>query len=338
MRVLMSKYPEVQTVVSQHGRPDDGTDATGFFNAEFFVPLEAVRDVAGGHRQGKAHAGHDGRAAAAVSGRGVQFLAVHPGQRRGGGVRASRARIPSRCTATIWRRWRRRPTQLPRCWPKCRASPISPCCARWASRPSASTSIGCGRRATAWRPGDVNAVVQTAIGGQSAGDFYEGTSDRHFPMMVRLAQPLSAESRCHSAHSGRRAPPARGSGAHPGAARGCGRRAIWCPARRSSIASSSSATCPSSSACAAAIWAAPCSRRSAPSMPRCSLPGGYRLEWVGEFGNLQEAIARLSVAVPLSIALDRAPAVLEFRQLARCAARRERDSHGACWAAFSPCG
>jgi heavy metal efflux system protein len=33
------------------------------------------------------------------------------------------------------------------------------------------------------------------------------------------------------------------------------------------------------------------------------LPGGYRLEWVGEFGNLQEAIARLGVAVPLSIAL-----------------------------------
>ena len=32
-------------------------------------------------------------------------------------------------------------------------------------------------------------------------------------------------------------------------------------------------------------------------------PGGYRLEWVGEFGNLQEAVARLMVAVPLSIAL-----------------------------------
>ena len=26
--------------ISQHGRPDDGTDATGFFNAEFFVPLK----------------------------------------------------------------------------------------------------------------------------------------------------------------------------------------------------------------------------------------------------------------------------------------------------------
>src|SRR6202007_222079 len=40
MRLAMLKYPEVQSVVSQNGRPDDGTDATGFFNAEFFVPLK----------------------------------------------------------------------------------------------------------------------------------------------------------------------------------------------------------------------------------------------------------------------------------------------------------
>jgi cobalt-zinc-cadmium resistance protein CzcA len=33
------------------------------------------------------------------------------------------------------------------------------------------------------------------------------------------------------------------------------------------------------------------------------LPAGYRLEWVGQFGELQEAIGRLSVAVPLSLAL-----------------------------------
>jgi cobalt-zinc-cadmium resistance protein CzcA len=33
------------------------------------------------------------------------------------------------------------------------------------------------------------------------------------------------------------------------------------------------------------------------------LPGGYRLEWVGEFGNLEEAISRLSIAVPMAIAL-----------------------------------
>ena len=36
-------------------------------------------------------------------------------------------------------------------------------------------------------PGDINATVQAAIGGQAAGDVYENGSDRHFPMIVRLA-------------------------------------------------------------------------------------------------------------------------------------------------------
>ena len=36
-------------------------------------------------------------------------------------------------------------------------------------------------------PGDINATVQAAIGGQAAGDVYENGSDRHFPMVVRLA-------------------------------------------------------------------------------------------------------------------------------------------------------
>src|SRR6202795_144989 len=38
MRKLIADRPEVESVVSQHGRPDDGTDAAGFFNAEFFAP------------------------------------------------------------------------------------------------------------------------------------------------------------------------------------------------------------------------------------------------------------------------------------------------------------
>src|SRR5262249_26538667 len=36
-------------------------------------------------------------------------------------------------------------------------------------------------------PGDINTTVQTAIGGQAAGDLYEYGSDRHFTMLVRLA-------------------------------------------------------------------------------------------------------------------------------------------------------
>ena len=40
MREILKSHPEVITVVSQHGRPDNGSDAAGFFNAEFFVPLK----------------------------------------------------------------------------------------------------------------------------------------------------------------------------------------------------------------------------------------------------------------------------------------------------------
>jgi cobalt-zinc-cadmium resistance protein CzcA len=38
-RQLLCSFPEVPQVVNQVGRPDDGTDTTGFFNIEFFVDL-----------------------------------------------------------------------------------------------------------------------------------------------------------------------------------------------------------------------------------------------------------------------------------------------------------
>ena len=38
-RVVMASFPEVTQVVSQTGRPDDGTDTAGFFNTEYFVDL-----------------------------------------------------------------------------------------------------------------------------------------------------------------------------------------------------------------------------------------------------------------------------------------------------------
>ena len=39
-RVILASFPEVNQVVSQVGRPDDGTDTTGFFNTEYFVDLK----------------------------------------------------------------------------------------------------------------------------------------------------------------------------------------------------------------------------------------------------------------------------------------------------------
>jgi heavy metal efflux system protein len=39
-RIKLASFPEVKQVVSQVGRPDDGTDDTGFFNTEYFVDLK----------------------------------------------------------------------------------------------------------------------------------------------------------------------------------------------------------------------------------------------------------------------------------------------------------
>jgi len=49
---------------------------------------------------------------------------------------------------------------------------------------------------------------------------------------------------------------------------------------------------------------------------RVTLPGGYRLDWVGEFGNLQEALARLEVIVPIAIMLICVLLFLNFGSLA----------------------
>ncbi len=39
-RAILASFPEVTQVASQVGRPDDGTDTTGFFNTEYFVDLK----------------------------------------------------------------------------------------------------------------------------------------------------------------------------------------------------------------------------------------------------------------------------------------------------------
>src|SRR6202044_2896427 len=48
---------------------------------------------------------------------------------------------------------------------------------------------------------------------------------------------------------------------------------------------------------------------------KVDLPPGYRLEWVGEFGNLQDAIERLKLVVPIGIGLILCLLYLNFSSL-----------------------
>jgi cobalt-zinc-cadmium resistance protein CzcA len=145
-------------------------------------------------------------------------------------------------------------------------------------------------------------VVQAAIGGQSAGDLYEEGSDRHFPMIVRLKAPYR-----QSLDAVRRIPiaapdPTGGGGVVPVALGDVasvrlvsGASFIYREQQQRYVPIKFGVR---GRDLGSAVLDA--QRRVEEQV---SLPGGYRLEWVGEFGNLQEALGRLAVAVPLAIVL-----------------------------------
>ena len=299
MRQLMAAYPEVESVVSQHGRPDDGTDATGYFNAEFFVPLKPFDTWPAGvdkekltqemtsaleqHFPGvdfnfsqyiqdnveEAASGVKGENSVKVYGNDLETL-----EKTADRIAAVLARVPGITDLAVLHSL---------------------------GQPTIRIDVDRVRAARyGLAPGDVNAVVQAAIGGQSAGDLYESGSDRHFPMMVRLAAPFR-----QNLDSIRRIPIAA-----PSASGGViqipledvasvglvsGAAFIYREQQQRYVPIKFSVR---GRDLGSAVLEA---QREVESS--VLLPGGYRLEWVGEFGNLQEAIARLGVVVPLSIAL-----------------------------------
>jgi heavy metal efflux system protein len=50
VRKILRSFPEVTIVADEHGRPDDGTDPTGFFNCEYYVGLKPYGEWKGAYR------------------------------------------------------------------------------------------------------------------------------------------------------------------------------------------------------------------------------------------------------------------------------------------------
>ena len=73
IREILLTYPVVTQVVSQMGRPDDGTDVTTFNNIEFMVSLKNPSDWPSGLTQGQArrtdgrHSSQNFRASISIS-------------------------------------------------------------------------------------------------------------------------------------------------------------------------------------------------------------------------------------------------------------------------------
>jgi cobalt-zinc-cadmium resistance protein CzcA len=300
MRHVIRSYPEVVTAVSQQGRPDDGTDATGFFNAEFFVPLKPENEWPKGvdkealtkDMSDKLQAAYPGvefnfsqyiedNVEEAVSGvKGENSIKLFGSDLRvlsetADKIKAVMEKVPGVQDLAVF-------TSL--------------------GQPTVQIEVDRDKAARyGLAPGDINTTVQTAIGGQAAGDLYEYGSDRHFNMLVRLA-PEYRKSFETIGNITVGAPNPNGSGV------------IQIPLTEIATVKLESGPSfiyreqqqrylPIKFSVRGRDLGSTVLEAQQKVTEQVVLPPGYSLEWVGEFGNLQDAIDRLKLVVPLAIGL-----------------------------------
>ena len=300
MRKIIKSFPEVVTVVSQHGRPDDGTDATGFFNAEFFVPLKPFDTWPGGVDKAKLTQQVNDALSAAFPGVDFnfsQYIEDNVEEAASGVKGENSVKLFGNDLETL-EKTADKIKDIMATVPGITDLAVF----NALGQPTVKIDID---RAKAARyglaPGDINATVQAAIGGQAAGNLYEQGSDRNFPIVVRLApkyrQSLDAIRRITI-----------------GAQNPSGNGIVQIPlseVAKVELVSGASFIYRENQERYIPIKFSVRGRDLGGAVLEAQqkiarelhLPGGYRLEWVGEFGELEAAIARLAVVVPLSLAL-----------------------------------
>ncbi|MCK1382929.1 CusA/CzcA family heavy metal efflux RND transporter [Bradyrhizobium sp. 21] len=299
MRKVIRARPEVESVVSQHGRPDDGTDAAGFFNAEFFAPLKPASQWPGTHDKeeltaqllkqlddrfpgvefnfsqylqdnvSEAVSGVKGENSIKLFGSDLQALTDTANK-----IKSVLATVQGVTDLAVF-------TSL--------------------GQPTIQIDID---RAKAARyglaPGDINATIKVAIGGDTAGDIYEAGSDRHFPIIVRLAPEFRRSAEVIQ------------------------NLRIGAPGPNGTVTQIPLSEVASISLVSGAAYiyreqqerylpikfsvrerdlGSAIREAQQKVAAQVQLPPGAHMDWVGEFGNLQDAIRRLSIVVPISLAL-----------------------------------
>ena len=300
IRRLIKSYPEVQTVISQNGRPDSGTDATGFFNTELFVPLKPFNTWRKGVNKEKLvdeiarnlEARYPG-----VEFNFSQYIQDNVEEAASGVKGQNSIKVYGNDLATLEKTAQEIEKVM-----ETVPGVVDLAIFKELGQPTVRIDVDRARAARyGLSPGDINSTVQIAIGGQAAGNLYEPGSDRNFPIIVRLASPyrqsLDAMRRITIA-----APASSGNGV------------VQIPLTDVAEVSLTSGASmiyrenqtryiPIKFGVRGRDLGGAVEEAQQKVAQKVKLPSGYRMEWVGEFGNLQEALARLKIVVPITLAV-----------------------------------
>ncbi|MBS3021772.1 Cobalt-zinc-cadmium resistance protein CzcA [Comamonas sp. PE63] len=299
IRRKISALPEVDTVVSQQGRTDDGTDSNGFFNAEFNVPLLArahwrpgmdkprlIRELGAQLEEefpgvefnfsqylqdnvAESISGVKGENTVKVFGYDLDQLKATSEQ-----IKEVMSEVPGITDLSVY-------TLL--------------------GQPTLNIQVdrlAAGRHGLS--TGEINTAIEAAIGGTEAGNLFERGSDRFFPIRVRLAaeyrNDIEAIKRltvgAKDEESGRvhQIPLSEIAKVELVS----GPAFIYREGQQRYIPIKFSVR---DRDLGGAI------HEAQERIAKLNLPPGYRLEWAGQFGNLQDAIDRLTVIVPVTLVL-----------------------------------
>ncbi|EKS41972.1 efflux RND transporter permease subunit [Afipia broomeae] len=298
MRKLIRSRPEVESVVSQHGRPDDGTDAAGLFNAEFFAPLKPINEWPGSRDKDDLTSDLLGQLQKRFPGvefNFSQYLQDNVAEAVSGVKGENSIKLYGSDLEELTKTANKIKSVLSTVKGITDLSVFTSL-----GQPTIQIDIDRARAARyGLSPGDINATIRVAIGGDSAGDLYEPGSDRHFPIVVRLAPEYrkSAEA-IQNLRIGAQGP------------NGIQQVPL---SEVASIKLVSGAAyiyreqqeryLPIKFSVRERDLGSAIQEAQDKVAEQVQLPAGSHMEWVGEFGNLQDAIRRLSIVVPISLAL-----------------------------------
>src|SRR6266571_4457364 len=299
IRNIIRSYDPVRTVFSEQGRGEDGTDPDGSFLAEFFVPLKPLDQWPRGLTKQKLIAQMSERLNREIVGVDFnfsQYIQDNIEEAVSGVKGENSVKIFGRDLAELERLSRSVKTEIGQV-PGVR----DPAVFNLIGQPNLVIRIDRAKAARyGFSVGDINAVVQAAIGGQEASRVYEG--EMNFALTVRLAPEYRRNVDAIRAipvalpNNDPKSPTtyiALSDVAEVKLESGASyiyreNTQRFVPLKYSVRGRDLGST------------VAQAQRRLAQTVP---LPPGYRMEWTGEYGALVEAKNRLAFIVPLSLLL-----------------------------------